>query len=50
MASRKERAHRLTHFTCWHPILPAFSARIVIALRTLLGIAVSKYNENLSHR
>lgn len=28
-------------FTCWHPLLPAFSARIIIALRILLGIAVS---------
>jgi hypothetical protein len=46
----KQRSHRLKCFPCWHPLLPAFSARIIIALRTLIGIAVSKYNEHLRHR
>ncbi|CAF1570082.1 unnamed protein product, partial [Adineta steineri] len=37
--SPKKHNHRRTRFTCWHPLLPAFSARLIIALRTLLGIA-----------
>ncbi|CAF0792065.1 unnamed protein product [Rotaria sordida] len=39
MKSSKQRTIRPSRFTCWHPLLPAFSARIIIALRTLLGIA-----------
>jgi predicted RNA polymerase sigma factor len=38
----KQRVQQLSRFTCWHPLLPAFSARIIIAFRVLLGIAVSK--------
>ncbi|CAF3118560.1 unnamed protein product [Rotaria sp. Silwood2] len=30
---------RLPRFKCWHPLLPTFSARLIIAFRTLLGIA-----------
>ncbi|CAF1604796.1 unnamed protein product [Rotaria magnacalcarata] len=38
MASSKQRSMRLPRFKLWHPILPAFSARLIIAFRTLLGI------------
>ncbi|CAF1687254.1 unnamed protein product, partial [Adineta ricciae] len=31
--------YRPPRFTCWHPLLPAFSARLIIAFRTLLGIS-----------
>ncbi|CAF0756356.1 unnamed protein product [Adineta ricciae] len=28
-----------TSFTCWHPLLPTFAARLIFAFRTLIGIA-----------
>ncbi|CAF3765212.1 unnamed protein product [Rotaria sp. Silwood1] len=39
MTSSKQHNIRPPRFTCWHPLLPAFSARIIIAIRTLIGIA-----------
>ncbi|CAF4052789.1 unnamed protein product [Rotaria sordida] len=39
MTTSKQHTIRSQRFTCWHPLLPAFSARLIIALRTLLGIA-----------
>ncbi|CAF4786877.1 unnamed protein product, partial [Rotaria sp. Silwood2] len=42
MTPSKQHTIRSPRFTCWHPLLPAFSARIIIALRTLIGIAVGK--------
>ncbi|CAF1578295.1 unnamed protein product [Rotaria sp. Silwood1] len=39
MTSTKQHNIRPPRFTCWHPLLPAFSARIIIAIRTLIGIA-----------
>ncbi|CAF3165416.1 unnamed protein product [Rotaria sp. Silwood2] len=39
MTPSKKRSIRFPRFTCWHSLLPAFSARIIIALRTLIGIA-----------
>ncbi|UJR13372.1 hypothetical protein I4U23_000389 [Adineta vaga] len=35
----KSMKHRSPRFTCWHPLLPTFSARLIIAFRTLLGIS-----------
>ncbi|CAF4578013.1 unnamed protein product [Rotaria sp. Silwood1] len=35
----RQRTLRLLRCRCWHPLLPAFSARLIIAIRTLLGIA-----------
>ena len=46
----KHRTHRAPRFTCWHPLLPAFSARLIIAFRTLLGIAVSNDEKKMGDR
>ncbi|CAF2725195.1 unnamed protein product [Rotaria sp. Silwood2] len=35
----KQHSIRLLRCRCWHPLLPAFSARLMIAFRILLGIA-----------
>jgi len=37
-----------TWFTKYHTVLPAFSARLIFAFRTLLGIAVSKFESVLN--
>ncbi|CAF2857991.1 unnamed protein product [Rotaria sp. Silwood2] len=39
MTSVKQSDQYLPRFTCWHPLLPRFSARIIFALRNLFGIA-----------
>ncbi|CAF4461702.1 unnamed protein product [Rotaria sp. Silwood2] len=39
MTPSKQHTIRSPRFTCWHPLLSAFSAQIIIALRTLIGIA-----------
>ncbi|CAF1100237.1 unnamed protein product [Adineta steineri] len=39
MVTSKRSGQCMSHITCWHPLLPVFSARIIFALRTLLGIA-----------
>ncbi|CAF3147009.1 unnamed protein product [Rotaria socialis] len=39
MASWKQSGQYTSRCTCWYPLLPSFSARIIFALRNLIGIA-----------
>ncbi|CAF0734372.1 unnamed protein product [Rotaria sordida] len=39
MTSVKQSGQYSPRCTCWHPLLPTFSARIIFALRNLFGIA-----------